>query len=183
MADIHFDYRLALECVDGGIDGLRINPGNMKKERDIERVINCAKEAGIPIRIGINGGSLPKDLLEKYGGPTAEAMVEAAEREIELFDRYGFKNYKVSLKNSDVITTIKACKLFSEKYKAPQHIGITEAGIKTTGYIRSSFGIGYLLKKGIGDTIRVSLTTDPSEEIRAGKLILQILGLKQYGVE
>ena len=181
VADIHFDHKLALICLDNGIDALRLNPGNMRKKEHVKEVLLAAKECKVSIRIGINGGSLPKDLLEKYGSPTPEAMVEAAEREIEFFKEYDFSDYKVSLKSSNVINTIKACEIFSEKNDCPLHIGITEAGIKTTGYIRSAFGIGYLLHKGIGDTIRVSLTTDPVEEILAGQIILKTVGLKQYG--
>jgi len=181
IADIHFNYKLALECLQQGIHGLRLNPGNMRKKIHVKEVINMASSCKIPVRIGINGGSLPKDLLEKYGEPTAQAMVEAAIREIEYFRELDFENYKVSLKSSSVLRTIEAYELFSKENNCPLHVGITEAGIKETGLIRSSYGIGSLLHKGIGDTIRVSLTADPVHEIHAGIYILKMLGIKKYG--
>lgn len=184
IADIHFDYKLAVTAIEyGKADGIRINPGNIGKPDKIEIIVNKAKKYGIPIRIGINSGSLEKDLLKKYGQPNAEALVESAIKHIKMFELLNFKNIKVSLKSSDVITTIKAYKMLSEKVDYPLHLGITEAGTKYSGIIKSAIGIGTLLYEGIGDTIRVSLTDHPKEEIKAGVEILRALGLKKKGVE
>ncbi len=184
IADIHFDYKLAVTAIEyGKADGIRINPGNIGRPDKIEIIVNKAKKYGIPIRIGINSGSLEKDLLKKYGQPNAEALVESAIKHIKMFELLNFKNIKVSLKSSDVITTIKAYKMLSEKVDYPLHLGITEAGTKYSGIIKSAIGIGTLLYEGIGDTIRVSLTDHPKEEIKAGVEILRALGLKKKGVE
>lgn len=184
IADIHFDYKLAVTAIEyGKADGIRINPGNIGRPDKIEIIVNKAKKYGIPIRIGINSGSLEKDLLKKYGQPNAEALVESAIKHIKMFELLNFKNIKVSLKSSDVITTIKAYKMLSEKVDYPLHLGITEAGTKYSGIIKSAVGIGTLLYEGIGDTIRVSLTDHPKEEIKAGVEILRALGLKKKGVE
>jgi (E)-4-hydroxy-3-methylbut-2-enyl-diphosphate synthase len=183
IADIHFDWRLALEAVEQGVDGLRINPGNIGAKRKIKEVVAAAKNNGIPIRIGINAGSLEKDLLKKYGHPEPEALVESAERSIAILDEMDFKNIKISLKGSDVLTTVNAYRLFSEKYDYPLHIGISEAGPPSTGIIKSSVGCGILLSEGIGDTIRVSLTAEPEEEVRVAYEILKSLGLRRKGIE
>lgn len=184
IADIHFDYKLAVTAIEyGKADGIRINPGNIGRPDKIEIIVNKAKKYGIPIRIGINSGSLEKDLLKKYGQPNAEALVESAIKHIKMFELLNFKNIKVSLKSSDVITTIKAYKMLSEKVDYPLHLGITEAGTKYSGIIKSAVGIGTLLYEGIGDTIRVSLTDHPKEEIKAGVEILRALGLRKKGVE
>jgi (E)-4-hydroxy-3-methylbut-2-enyl-diphosphate synthase len=180
VADIHFNYKLALICMEHGVDALRINPGNLRKKSDVNSVIDCAVEHDIPLRIGINGGSLPPDLLEKYRGPTPEAMVEAAEREMAHFAERDFTNFKVSLKNSNVLETLAACRLFASKHDVPQHIGITEAGITETGLIRSGFGLGTLLAEGIGDTMRVSLTAAPEIEVTAAKRILATVQREVY---
>jgi len=183
VADIHFDHKLALLSMEMGIDKLRINPGNIKNPRYIKEIIESASEKNIPIRIGINGGSLPDDILRKYNDKlTPEGMVETAQREIEYFEKENFHNIIVSLKASDVINTIKANEIFREKYNYPLHIGITEAGGLYGGTIASSVGLGILLYKGIGETIRVSLSADPLEEVRAGFTILKDLGLRKYGV-
>jgi (E)-4-hydroxy-3-methylbut-2-enyl-diphosphate synthase len=183
IADIHFDWRLALEAVEQGVDGLRINPGNIGAKRKIKEVVAAAKNNGIPVRIGINAGSLEKDLLKKYGHPEPEALVESAERSIAILDEMDFKNIKISLKGSDVLTTVNAYRLFSEKYDYPLHIGISEAGPPSTGIIKSSVGCGILLSEGIGDTIRVSLTAEPEEEVRVAYEILKSLGLRRKGIE
>jgi (E)-4-hydroxy-3-methylbut-2-enyl-diphosphate synthase len=183
IADIHFDWRLALEAVKQGVDGLRINPGNIGAKRKIKEVVAAAKNNGIPIRIGINAGSLEKDLLKKYGHPEPEALVESAQRSIEILDGMNFTNIKISLKGSDVLTTVNAYRLFSEKYDYPLHIGISEAGPPSTGIIKSSVGCGILLSGGIGDTIRVSLTAEPEEEVRVAYEILKSLDLRKKGVE
>jgi (E)-4-hydroxy-3-methylbut-2-enyl-diphosphate synthase len=183
IADIHFDWRLALEAVEQGVDGLRINPGNIGAKRKIKEVVAAAKNNGIPVRIGINAGSLEKDLLKKYGHPEPEDLVESAERSIAILDEMDFKNIKISLKGSDVLTTVNAYRLFSEKYDYPLHIGISEAGPPSTGIIKSSVGCGILLSEGIGDTIRVSLTAEPEEEVRVAYEILKSLGLRRKGVE
>lgn len=183
VADIHFDYRLALEAIHQGVDKLRINPGNIGDKVRVKKVVNAAQQKNIPIRIGVNGGSLEKELLEKYKKPTAEAMVESAMRHIELLEGYDFKNIVVSLKSSSIEKTVKAYQLMAVKRKYPLHIGITEAGTKYGGTIKSSAGIGILLALGLGDTLRVSLTGDPIEEVKAGKEILKALGLRNAGVK
>ena len=182
IADIHFDWRLALEAVRQGVDGLRINPGNIGARWKIQEVVTAANDLGIPIRIGVNAGSLEKDLLEKYRHPLPEALVESAGRNIQILEGMDFTNIKVSLKASDVLRTVEAYRLFSERYAYPLHIGISEAGPPSQGIIKSSVGLGILLHEGIGDTIRVSLTADPKEEVRVAYAILGSLGLRKRGV-
>jgi len=182
IADIHFDYRLALRAVEEGVDALRINPGNIGGKAKIKSLVEAAKDRKIPIRIGINSGSIEKRLLVKYGHPTSEAMVESALNNIDMLESLNFHDIKVSLKASNVPDTIEAYKLISEKVDYPLHVGITEAGTPFSGTIKSSIGIGILLNEGIGDTIRVSLTADPMEEIRAGYEILKALGLRYRGI-
>lgn len=181
IADIHFDYRLAIASARAGADGLRINPGNIGSIKKIEAVVDCAKSYNIPIRIGVNSGSLEKDILKKYNGASAEAMVESAMRHIELFKSFDFHNLKVSIKASDVHRTIDAYRLLSSKTDLPLHVGVTEAGGLYSGIVKSSLGIGMLLAEGIGDTIRVSLTRDPVEEVRVGYEILKALDIRQHG--
>ena len=183
IADIHFDYRLALEAVKQGIDGLRINPGNISAKWKIKEVVMAAKDKKLPIRIGVNAGSLEKELLRKYGHPKPEALVESAKRHIGILEGLNFRDIKVSLKASNVPTTVDAYRLFSRKFKYPLHVGISEAGPPSTGIIKSSVGIGILLSEGIGDTIRVSLTAEPVEEIRVAYGILSALGLRKRGAE
>lgn len=182
VADIHFDYKLALTVLEGGIDALRLNPGNIGDKWKVEEVVKAAKERKIPIRIGVNAGSLEKELLEKYGHPTPEAMVESALGHIHILEELGYEEIKVSLKASDVMKTIKAYRLLSQKVDYPLHIGITEAGTTFSGTIKSSVGLGILLADGLGDTMRVSLTGDPVDEVRVGYEILKSLGLRQRGV-
>lgn len=183
IADIHFDWRLALEAIKQGIDGLRINPGNIGAKWKVKEVVASAKDNRIPIRIGVNAGSLEKELLQKYGHPKPEALVESAEGHIRILKDMNFKDIKVSLKASNVPTTIEAYRLFSKKYNYPLHVGISEAGPPPTGTIKSSVGIGILLSEGIGDTIRVSLTADPAEEVRVAYGILRTLGIREKGAE
>jgi len=182
IADIHFDSRLALEAARQGVDGLRINPGNIGARWKIREVIIAADNGGIPIRIGVNAGSLEKDILRKYGHPKPEALVESAGRHISMLEDLNFRRIKVSLKASDVPTTVEAYRLFSRRYPYPLHVGISEAGPPSSGIIKSSVGIGVLLSEGIGDTIRVSLTAPPHEEIRVAYAILGSLGLRKRGV-
>lgn len=179
VADIHFNYLWAIEAIKQGVDKLRINPGNIGDASKVKEVVKAAKERGIPIRIGVNAGSLEKDLLQKYGHPTAQALVESAERNIKILEGLGFDQIVVSLKSSDVLETVTAYRLFSQKYDYPLHLGITEAGPGWRGMVKSSIGIGSLLLEGIGDTIRVSLTGDPKEEVRVGKEILKHLSLEE----
>lgn len=183
IADIHFDHRLAIEAAKNGADGLRINPGNIGKKENIKKVANCAKDYNIPIRIGVNAGSLEQDLLDSHGGVTPSAMVESAMRNVELLDLFGFNDIKISIKASDVSRSVEAYRSLSERCDFPLHVGITEAGSLYPGLVKSSLGIGMLLSEGIGDTIRVSLTRDPVEEIRAGYEILRALDLRRYGPE
>lgn len=182
IADIHFDYRLALEAVKQGVDGLRINPGNIGGKSKVSEVVHACKDRGIPIRIGVNAGSLEKDLLEKYKHPTPEAIVESAFGHIHILEDLNFTDLKVSLKASDVLTTVASYRLFSEKSDYPLHIGISEAGTLFSGTIKSSVGLGILLSEGIGDTMRVSLTADPVEEVRVAYEILKSLRVRQRGV-
>ena len=182
VADIHFDYRMALEAVDAGADKIRINPGNIGGKARVKEVLEKVKGANLPIRIGVNAGSLEKDLIEKYGFPTAEAMVESAKRHIDICKEHNFEDIIVSLKASDVNLMIGAYSLFSQKYDYPLHLGVTEAGPTKSGTVKSSVGIGNLLANGIGDTIRVSLTDDPVEEVHVGFEILKSLGLASKGV-
>ena len=183
IADVHFDHRLALESMASGADGLRINPGNIGSKLKVKEVISAAKDKGVPIRIGVNAGSLEKDLLKKYGHPTAKALVESAGRHIKILEDLKFKAIKVSLKASDVMKTVDAYRLFSKKYDYPLHIGISEAGPAFSGTVKSAVGLGILLSEGIGDTIRVSLTADPVEEVKVAYEILKCLHLRQTGPE
>lgn len=183
VADIHFDYRLALAAIGNGIDKLRINPGNIGGDGRVKEVAEKAKERNIPIRIGVNSGSIEKEILEKYGKPCAEAMVESAMYHIELLERYGFEEIVVSLKSSNVRMMVKAYRLIKEKINYPLHLGVTEAGTAFQGTVKSSIGIGSLLLDDIGDTMRVSLTEDPVEEIAVAKEILKVLGIIDAGVE
>lgn len=182
VADIHFDYRLALEAVAAGIDKIRINPGNIGDEGRVKQVANACKRAGIPIRIGVNSGSIEASILQKYGGPTPQAMVESASYHASLLEKYDFDQIVLSLKASQVTTTIEAYEQMASCSHYPFHLGVTEAGTERMGLIKSSIGIGSLLAKGIGDTIRVSLTGDPLLEIQAAQDILKSLGLHQKGV-
>lgn len=183
IADIHFDHRLAIASAKAGVDGLRINPGNIGNKKNIKAVVDCSKDYGLPIRIGVNAGSLEQDILDAHNGVTPEAMVESAMRHIELLAELDFHNIKVSLKASDVFRTIEAYRLLSSKVDYPLHVGVTEAGSLFPGIVKSSLGIGMLLAEGIGDTIRVSLTRDPVEEIRTAYEILKALGLRRRGPE
>ena len=183
VADIHFDYRLALESMENGIDKLRINPGNIGDIEKIKLVVSKAKERDIPIRIGVNSGSLEKDIVEKYGKVTPDGLVESALRHVKILEDLDYDNIVVSLKSSNVQLSIKAHSLISELIDYPLHIGITESGTSYSGSIKSAVGIGSILSRGIGDTIRVSLTTDPVEEIKCAKDILKSLGLRKFGVE
>jgi (E)-4-hydroxy-3-methylbut-2-enyl-diphosphate synthase len=183
IADIHFDHRLAIAAILAGADALRINPGNIGSVKNVKAVVDRAKEAGISIRIGVNSGSLEKNILKKYNGVTAEAMVESALGHVNLMNSFGFNQMKVSLKASDVSRTVEAYRLLSAKTDLPLHVGVTEAGSLYTGIVKSALGIGTLLAEGIGDTIRVSLTRDPVEEVRVGYEILKALGLRQRGPE
>jgi len=182
VADIHFDYKLALLAAEGGASKIRINPGNIGGEDRVQAVVAACKERNIPIRIGVNGGSLDKKLLEKYGHPTAEALVESAFQHLELLERYGFYDTCVSMKSSNVPTMVAAARLFRSKCDYPIHIGVTETGPVRMGLMKSAMGIGALLLDGIGDTIRVSLTDDPVEEVYAAKDILKAAGLRKEGV-
>lgn len=183
IADIHFDHRLAIAALEAGADGLRINPGNIGGKKAIQKVIREAKARDVSIRIGINAGSLQKDLLEKHGHPTPSAMVESALEHIRLFEDLGFEQIKVSLKSSNVLATITAYELLSEKVDYPLHLGVTEAGTLIAGSVKSAIGIGILLFKGIGDTFRVSLSRDPIEEVRVAYEILRALDLRHRGPE
>ena len=183
IADVHFDHRLALDAMRNGADGLRINPGNIGSKQKIKEVVSATKDKGIPIRIGVNAGSLEKDLLRKHRHPTAKALVESAARHITILEDLKFRNIKVSLKASDVTRTIDAYRLFSEKFRYPLHIGISEAGPAFSGTIKSAVGLGILLSEGIGDTIRVSLTADPVEEVKVAYEILKSLNLRRLGPE
>jgi (E)-4-hydroxy-3-methylbut-2-enyl-diphosphate synthase len=182
VADIHFNYKLALIALEQGVDGLRLNPGNIGERWCVDEVIKVAAERKIPIRIGVNAGSLEKDLLKKYDGPTAEGMVESALRHIGILEDLGYTEIKVSLKASDPLMMIEAYRMLAQKVDYPLHLGVTEAGTPTTGTIKSSVGIGALLAEGIGDTIRVSLAADPVEEVRIGMEILKSLGLRKEGM-
>ena len=182
VADIHFDYKLAIAAAEGGASKIRINPGNIGGEDRVKAVVDVCKDKHIPIRIGVNGGSLDKRLLEKYGHPTAEALVESAFEHLELLEKYGFYDTCLSMKSSTVPTMVAACRLFRSKCDYPLHIGVTETGPVKMGMIKSAMGIGALLLDGIGDTIRVSLTDDPVQEVYAAKDILKAAGLRKEGV-
>ncbi len=183
VADIHFDYRLAIAAIENGADKIRINPGNIGDISRVKAVVDKAKEYNIPIRVGVNSGSLEKNLVEKYGGVTAEGIVESALDKVHIIEELGYDNLVVSIKSSDVLMCVKAHELIAEKCQYPLHVGITEAGTILSGNIKSSVGLGIILHEGIGDTIRVSLTGDPLEEIKSAKLILRTLGLRKGGIE
>ena len=183
VADIHFDYKLAIAAMENGADKVRINPGNIGAVEKVKAVVDCAKEREIPIRIGVNSGSLRKDLVAKYNGVTAEGIVESALDEIKVVEDLGYDNLVISIKSTDVPMCIAAHELLAQKTKYPLHVGITEAGTVFDGTIKSAVGIGIILHEGIGDTIRVSLTGDPVDEVRAGKRILRSLGLRKNGIE
>ncbi len=183
VADIHFDYRLAIVSIECGADKIRINPGNIGSEERVRAVVDKAKEYGIPIRVGVNSGSLEKALIEKYKGVTAEGLVESALDKTAMIEKMGYDNLVISIKSSDVMMCVKAHELIVKKTRYPLHVGITEAGTVTAGNIKSAVGLGLILGQGIGDTIRVSLTGSPVEEIKSAKLILRTLGLRKGGVE
>ncbi len=183
VADIHFDYRLAIAAIENGADKIRINPGNIGDISRVKAVVDKAKEYNIPIRVGVNSGSLEKNLVEKYGGVTAEGIVESALDKVRIIEELGYDNLVVSIKSSDVLMCVKAHELIAKECPYPLHVGITEAGTILSGNIKSSVGLGIILHEGIGDTIRVSLTGDPLEEIKSAKLILRTLGLRKGGIE
>ena len=183
VADIHFDYRLAIAAIENGADKIRINPGNIGGEERVRAVVDAARERQIPIRVGVNSGSLEKDLLEKYGGVTAEGIVESAMDKVKMIEDMGYDNLVISIKSSNVLMCVKAHELIAKETDHPLHVGITEAGTLYSGNIKSAVGLGIILYQGIGDTIRVSLTGDPVEEVKSAKLILRTLGLREGGVE
>lgn len=183
VADIHFDYRLAIAAIENGADKIRINPGNIGDEERVKAVVDKAKEYGVPIRVGVNSGSLEKHLLGKYGGVTAEGLVESALDKVHMIERLGYEELVVSIKSSDVLMCVKAHELIADKCPYPLHVGITESGTLLAGNIKSSIGLGLILHQGIGDTIRVSLTGSPIEEVKSAKLILKTLGLQKGGIE
>jgi (E)-4-hydroxy-3-methylbut-2-enyl-diphosphate synthase len=183
VADIHFDYRLALAAIEHGADKIRINPGNIGARERIQAVIDAAKERNIPIRVGVNSGSLEKELVERYHGVTAEGIVESALDKVHLIEELGYDNLVISIKSSDVLMCVRAHELIANRTDYPLHVGITESGTITSGNIKSAMGLGMILSQGIGDTIRVSLTGDPLEEIKSAKIILRTLGLRKGGIE
>lgn len=183
VADIHFDYRLAIAAIENGADKIRINPGNIGNEERLRAVVEKAKEYKVPIRVGVNSGSLEKHLVEKYGGVTAEGLTESAMDKVSMIEKMGYENLVVSIKSSDVMMCVKAHELIADRCSYPLHVGITEAGTVYSGNIKSSVGLGIILYEGIGNTIRVSLTGDPLEEIKTAKLILKNLGLRKGGIE
>ena len=183
VADIHFDYRMAIAAIENGADKIRINPGNIGSEERVRAVVDKAKEYGVPIRVGVNSGSLEKHILEKYKGVTAEGIVESALDKVRMIEDMGYDNLVVSIKSSDVLMCVKAHKLIAKQCPYPLHVGITESGTVYSGNVKSSVGLGIILYEGIGNTIRVSLTGDPAEEIRTAKLILRTLGLRRGGIE
>lgn len=183
VADIHFDYRLAIAAMENGADKIRINPGNIGSAERVKAVVDVAKERNIPIRVGVNSGSLEKELVEKYHGVTAEGIVESALDKVSVIEDMGYDNLVISIKSSDVMMCVKAHELIAKKTNHPLHVGITEAGTIISGNIKSAIGLGLILNQGIGDTIRVSLTGDPLEEIKSAKLILKTLGLRKGGIE
>jgi (E)-4-hydroxy-3-methylbut-2-enyl-diphosphate synthase len=182
VADIHFDYRIALKVAEYGVDCLRINPGNIGNEERIRSVVDCARDKGIPIRIGVNGGSLEKDIQVKYGEPTPAALVESAMRHVDILDRLNFDQFKVSVKASDVFLAVDSYRLLAQKIDQPLHLGITEAGGARAGSVKSAVGLGMLLAEGIGDTLRISLAADPVEEIKVGFDILKSLRIRSRGI-
>ena len=183
VADIHFDYKLAIAAIENGADKIRINPGNIGGTEKVKAVVDAAKERNIPIRIGVNSGSLEKPILQKYGKVTAEGIVESALDKVRMIEEMGYDNLVVSIKSSDVLMCVRAHELIAEKCQYPLHVGITESGTVYSGNIKSSVGLGIILHEGIGNTIRVSLTGDPTEEIRTAKLILKTLGMRKGGIE
>lgn len=183
VADIHFDYRMAIAAIENGADKIRINPGNIGSKERVAEVVRVAKERNIPIRVGVNSGSLEKELVEKYHGVTAEGIVESALDKVRMIEDMDYDNLVISIKSSDVLMSVKAHELLAGKTPYPLHVGITESGTVTSGNIKSSIGLGIILHEGIGDTIRVSLTGDPVEEIKSAKLILRTLGLRKGGIE
>ena len=183
VADIHFDYRLAIAAIENGADKIRINPGNIGDSERVRAVVEKAKEYGVPIRVGVNGGSLEKEMVEKYGGITSAGLVESALDKVQLIESFGYDKLVVSIKSSDVMMCVKAHEELAEKCPYPLHVGITESGTLLAGNIKSSIGLGLILSQGIGDTIRVSLTGDPAEEVKSAKLILKTLGLRKGGIE
>ncbi len=183
VADIHFDYKMAIAAIENGADKIRINPGNIGGEEKLREVVLCAKERNIPIRVGVNSGSLEKELVEKYHGVTAEGIVESALSKVAMIENENYDNIVISIKSSNVLMCVKAHEILASKTKYPLHVGITEAGTLYSGNIKSSIGLGIILNQGIGDTIRVSLTGDPVEEVKSAKLILRTLGLRKGGIE
>ena len=183
VADIHFDYRLAIAAMENGADKIRINPGNIGSRERVRAVVDAAREKRIPIRVGVNGGSLEKEILAKYGGVTPEGLVESALAQVRLIEDMGWDQLVISIKSSDVMMCVRAHELIAEQTDYPLHVGITEAGTLLAGNIKSAVGLGLILSKGIGDTIRVSLTGDPLEEVKSAKLILKTLGLRRGGIE
>ena len=183
VADIHFDYRLAIAAIEYGADKIRINPGNIGAKERIQAVIDVAKERNIPIRVGVNSGSLEKELVEKYGGVTAEGIVESALDKVHIIEDMGYDKLVISIKSSDVMMCVRAHTLIADETDYPLHVGITESGTVTSGNIKSAMGLGMILSQGIGDTIRVSLTGDPLEEIKSAKIILRTLGIREGGIE
>ncbi len=183
VADIHFDYKMAIAAMENGADKIRINPGNIGSRENVAAVVKVAKERDIPIRVGVNSGSLEKDLVEKYGGVTAEGIVESALDKVRMIEELGYENLVISIKSSDVLMCVKAHEILAQRTDYPLHVGITESGTLWSGNIKSSVGLGIILYEGIGDTIRVSLTGDPVEEVRTAKLLLRTLGLRKGGIE
>ncbi len=183
VADIHFDYKMAIAAMENGADKIRINPGNIGSKDKVKAVVDAARERNIPIRVGVNSGSLEKSLLEKYGGVTAEGIVESALDKVHIIEDLGYDNLVISIKSSDVLMCVRAHEILAAKTEYPLHVGITESGTVQSGNIKSAVGLGIILHQGIGDTIRVSLTGDPVEEIKSAKLILRTLGLRQGGIE
>lgn len=183
VADIHFDYKMAIAAMENGADKIRINPGNIGSRENVAAVVKVAKERDIPIRVGVNSGSLEKDLVEKYGGVTAEGIVESALDKVRMIEELGYENLVISIKSSDVLMCVKAHEILAQRTDYPLHVGITESGTLWSGNIKSSVGLGIILYEGIGDTIRVSLTGDPVEEVRTAKLLLRALGLRKGGIE
>ncbi len=183
VADIHFDYHLAIAAMENGADKIRINPGNIGGPDKVRAVVEAAKERNIPIRVGVNGGSLERQLVQKYGGVTAEGIVESALDKVRMIEESDYRNLVISIKSSDVLMCVKAHEMLAERTEYPLHVGITEAGTVQSGNIKSAIGLGLILHQGIGDTIRVSLTGDPVEEVRSAKLILRTLGLRKGGIE
>ena len=183
VADIHFDYKMAIAAMENGVDKIRINPGNIGSREKVAEVVKVAKERNIPIRVGVNSGSLEKELVEKYSGVTAEGIVESALDKVHIIEDLDYDNMVISIKSSDVMMCVRAHELLADRTQYPLHVGITEAGTVTSGNIKSAVGLGIILNKGIGDTIRVSLTGDPVEEVKSAKLILRTLGLRKGGIE